>query len=80
MCDQLRADYLFCAGHPTLETPNIDAFAARGLRFNRAYTQSPVCGPSRMSFYTGRYLISIRTETANLKTTELLNRLWNCKS
>ena len=58
MCDQLRADYLSCAGHPTLETPNIDALAARGVRFDRAYTQSPVCGPSRMSFYTGRYMVS----------------------
>ncbi len=51
MCDQLRADYLSCNGHPTLETPNIDALAARGVNFNRAHCQSPVCGPSRMSFY-----------------------------
>ena len=58
MCDQLRADYLACAGHPTLETPHIDALAARGVMFERAYTQSPVCGPSRMSFYTGRYVAS----------------------
>jgi len=58
MCDQLRADYLSCAGHPTLETPHIDALAARGVMFERAYTQSPVCGPSRMSFYTGRYVAS----------------------
>ena len=58
MCDQLRADYMSCAGHPYLETPNIDALAARGVIFDRAYTQSPVCGPSRMSFYTGRYVIS----------------------
>ena len=55
MCDQLRHDYLSCAGHPTLETPNIDALAARGTRFSNAYCQSPICGPSRMSFYTGRY-------------------------
>jgi arylsulfatase A-like enzyme len=58
MCDQLRWDYLSCAGHPHLETPNIDALAARGVRFTRAYVQSPVCGPSRMSFYTGRYVAS----------------------
>ncbi len=58
MCDQLRFDYLSCAGHPTLETPNIDALAARGVRFTRAYVQSPVCGASRMSFYTGRYVSS----------------------
>ena len=33
MCDQLRWDYLSCAGHPTLKTPNIDRLAARGVRF-----------------------------------------------
>jgi len=55
MCDQLRADYLSCAGHPRLETPNIDALAQRGVLFPKAYCQSPVCGGSRMSFYTGRY-------------------------
>jgi len=58
MCDQLRFDYLSCAGHPTLETPHIDALAKRGVRFSNAYVQSPICGPSRMSFYTGRYVRS----------------------
>jgi arylsulfatase A-like enzyme len=58
MCDQLRWDYLSCAGHPTLRTANIDALAAKGVRFTRAYVQSPVCGASRMSFYTGRYVQS----------------------
>ena len=58
MCDQLRYDYLGCTGHPTLKTPNIDAMAARGVRFANAYVQSPICGPSRMSFYTGRYMRS----------------------
>lgn len=56
MCDQLRWDYLSCYGHPRLDTPNIDALAARGVRFDRAYVQSPVCGASRMSTYTGRYV------------------------
>ena len=55
MCDQLRYDYLGCTGHPTLKTPNIDAMARRGVLFSKAYVQSPICGPSRMSFYTGRY-------------------------
>jgi arylsulfatase A-like enzyme len=58
MCDQLRWDYLSCAGHPHLHTPNIDALAQRGVRFTRAYVQSPVCGASRMSTYTGRYVSS----------------------
>ena len=55
MVDQLRFDYLGCTGHPTIRTPNIDALAAQGVRFNRAYVQSPLCGPSRASTYTGRY-------------------------
>ncbi|MFM7570334.1 MAG: sulfatase-like hydrolase/transferase [Betaproteobacteria bacterium] len=58
MCDQLRADYLSCYGHPRLDTPNLDALAGRGVLFDRAYVQSPVCGPSRMSYYTGRYMHS----------------------
>lgn len=58
MCDQLRFDYLSCYGHPHLHTPNIDSLAAEGTRFTRAYVQSPICGPSRMSAYTGRYPIS----------------------
>ena len=58
MCDQLRFDYLGCTGHPHIKTPNIDALAERGVRFDRAYVQSPICGPSRMSFYTGRYVRS----------------------
>ena len=58
MFDQLRWDYLGCAGHPYLHTPHIDALAAEGVRFTRAYVQSPVCGASRMSFYTGRYVHS----------------------
>jgi arylsulfatase A-like enzyme len=58
MCDQLRWDYLSCYGHPHLRTPNIDRLAERGTRFTRVYVQSPVCGASRMSFYTGRYVQS----------------------
>ena len=58
MCDQLRADFLGCTGHPTIRTPNIDKLAARGVTFTRAYCQAAICGPSRMSFYTGRYVAS----------------------
>lgn len=58
MADQLRWDYLSCYGHPTLKTPNMDKLAAKGVRFTNAYVQSPICGPSRMSYYTGRYVRS----------------------
>ncbi|MFK7750922.1 MAG: sulfatase-like hydrolase/transferase [Sedimentitalea sp.] len=58
MFDQLRWDYLSCYGHPHLKTPNIDRLAQRGVRFDRCYIQSPICGSSRMSTYTGRYVHS----------------------
>ena len=50
MFDQLRFDYLSCAGHPHLHTPHIDWLASQSVRFDRSYVQSPVCGASRMSF------------------------------
>lgn len=58
MADQLRTDYLSCYGHPRLKTPNLDALAARGTRFTGCHVQGPVCGPSRASSYTGRYVTS----------------------
>ncbi|RVT81588.1 phosphonate monoester hydrolase [Rhodobacteraceae bacterium CCMM004] len=58
MYDQLRHDYLSCAGHPHLDTPHMDRVARMGVRFSNAYVQSPICGASRMSFYTGRYVSS----------------------
>ena len=58
MYDQLRWDYLSCAGHPYLHTPNFDWVASQGVRFDRCYVQSPQCGSSRMSTYTGRYVAS----------------------
>ena len=58
MADQLRWDYLSCFGATHIDTPNIDRLAAKGVRFNKAYVQSPICGPSRMSSYTGRYVRS----------------------
>ncbi|NOX40057.1 MAG: sulfatase-like hydrolase/transferase [Alphaproteobacteria bacterium] len=58
MFDQLRFDYLSCAGHKTLNTPHMDRLASEGVRFSHVYVQSPICGASRMSFYTGRYVQS----------------------
>jgi arylsulfatase A-like enzyme len=53
--DQHRADYLGCAGHPIVKTPNIDAIAARGVRFDNFHVATPVCMPNRASLLTGRY-------------------------
>ena len=55
MSDQHNRLMMGCAGHPDVKTPNLDALAARGTRFANAYTNSPICVPSRAAMATGRY-------------------------
>lgn len=54
MTDTQRTDMLACYGGP-LATPNLDRLAAEGIRFDRAYTTQPVCGPARSALFTGYY-------------------------
>ena len=54
ICDDLNCDF-GAYGHPLVRTPHIDRLASRGVRFEHAYCQYPLCGPSRASFMSGLY-------------------------
>ena len=55
MSDQHSRRRLGCYGDSLVRTPNLDALASRGVRFENAYCPAPLCVPSRMSFLTGRH-------------------------
>jgi arylsulfatase A-like enzyme len=68
--DDLRPE-LGAYGVKMIKTPNIDNIAARGIRFDRAYAQYPVCNPSRTSFLTGRY----PTQTGVMNNNDYFRRI-----
>ncbi|MFT5510317.1 MAG: choline-sulfatase [Hyphomicrobiaceae bacterium] len=58
--DEHAREVTGCYGNSIIQTPNIDALAARGTRFNNAYTNCPICVPARGSLASGRYVHDIR--------------------
>ncbi len=52
--DQQRKDTLGCYGNHRIRTPNLDRLAAEGVVFDRAYCESPICIPSRVTMITGK--------------------------
>lgn len=55
MSDEHNRAMAGCYGHKMVTTPNLDALAARGTRFDNAYTSCPICVPARASFATGKH-------------------------
>src|SRR3712207_9318986 len=59
VADQLVPFLTGAYGHPVVQTPNLDALAARGIRFDAAYTPYPLCAPARAAFMTGVHASSL---------------------
>lgn len=57
--DQQRWDTCGCYGQPLPTTPNLDAMASGGVRFENAFTCQPVCGPARACIQTGKYATEV---------------------
>ena len=60
LSDDHSAPHLGCYGNADIKTPNLDRFASRGMRFDRAYVACPQCVPSRASIMTGRSPVAIQ--------------------
>jgi choline-sulfatase len=56
LSDEHNKRALGCYGHELVRTPNLDALASRGTRFEAAYTNCPICVPARASLATGQYV------------------------
>jgi len=54
--DEHNAGVTGCYGNRTVQTPNLDALASRGVTFESAYTNSPLCVPARLAITTGKYI------------------------
>jgi arylsulfatase A-like enzyme len=55
VCDDLNDYITGMGGHPQARTPNVEKLARSGVAFKRAYSNNPICAPSRSSFLTGIY-------------------------
>lgn len=54
--DEHNAGVLGCNGNPLIRTPHLDEFAERGIIFDNAYTNSPLCVPARLAITSCKYI------------------------
>lgn len=73
LSDDQRDSFLGSAGHPVLETPNLDQLASQGVRFQNAFVTSSVCAASRASIFTGLWE---RTHGYTFREPPLQKKYW----
>lgn len=74
LVDDMRFDEVGAAGHPYIQTPNIDRIAAEGAYFQNSFTVNPLCSPSRATLLTGQHA-HYHGITDNLARNELSHQL-----
>ncbi|MCC3860878.1 sulfatase-like hydrolase/transferase [Pseudemcibacter aquimaris] len=74
LVDDMRFDEIGAAGHPYIQTPNIDRIAAEGAHFENSFTVNPLCSPSRATLLTGQHA-HYHGITDNLARNEQSHRL-----
>jgi len=74
LVDDMRWDEIGVAGHPYVQTPNMDRVAREGVYFRNSFTTPPLCSPARASFLTGQYAHT-NGITDNLARNEQSHRL-----
>jgi arylsulfatase A-like enzyme len=60
MADDMGWADIGCYGRDDVATPHLDALAGDGMKFNHAYSNSPICSPTRVGLITGRYQYRVR--------------------
>jgi arylsulfatase len=81
IADDVSQDDFGCYGHPVIQTPNVDALAKKGMRFDNAYLTTSSCSPTRCSIITGRYPhntgapeLHVRLPESQIRFPELLRK------
>jgi arylsulfatase A-like enzyme len=78
LSDDHSAAHVGAYGNTDIKTPNLDAFAKDGMRFERAYVAAPQCVPSRAALMTGRSPVALQMTRFSAPLPEEYKTGWSC--